>query len=420
MNAPLHPEKLAEGTPLRVQVLLRLTLPLLLVLTGITFWIHSEMSALTDLANGSAAAQSSLKAELNSFTGWLTFVMVISALGMTGLVMLLTHSILKPLESLTQALEVVTSDESGVNARLTPFGPREIQTVILSFNRFMAKLGQSVDSIIHVATELTASSKHLENTGQTLNKQATAQSIEMEQVASAANQLTSSFEEVAHNAQRASEESVLVKEQADKGHSALVQNQKQISALSDRISNAASDLKQLHKSSEQIGEVLNSITDIADQTNLLALNAAIEAARAGEHGRGFAVVADEVRTLSEQTRQSTEKTQSVIQELRALIERGIAAMDEGAREASAAVDRSQLAESALTDILTAVKQLERMNSQIAGATETQQSTMEEVNHNIRHLAEAVAVLQGETVQISQQSASMAEAGIKMEQVARAI
>lgn len=420
MNAAIQSGTQAEGKPLRLQVLLRLTLPLLMVLTGITFWIHSEMNVLTGLADGSEGAQERLKNELNSFTIWLTFVMMISAGVMTGLVMLLTSSILKPLESLHSALEVVTSDESGVNARLKPFGPKEVQAVTLSFNRFMEKLGQSVDSIILVATDLTSSSKQLENTGHTLNEQATSQSREMEQVSLAANQLTGSFEEVAHNAQKASDESVLVKQQAEKGHTALVENQKQITALSERISNAAIDLQQLHKSSEQIGDVLNSITDIAEQTNLLALNAAIEAARAGEHGRGFAVVADEVRTLSEQTRNSTEKTQSVIQELRVLIEKGISAMDEGAREAAEAVDRSRLAEVALTDILTAVNQLERMNTQIAHATETQQSTMEEVNHNIHHLAEAVAVLQTETVQISQQSASMADAGQQMEQVARAI
>jgi len=284
----------------------------------------------------------------------------------------------------------------------------------------MEKLGQSVNSIIQVAEGLTQASKTLENTGSTLSQQVSKQSQEMDYVASAASELTHTFEEVAQHAQLASDESIRVKEQANKGHEALVHNQKQISSLSDRISDAANELHELHHSSQQIGEVLDSITNIAEQTNLLALNAAIEAARAGEHGRGFAVVADEVRTLAEQTRVSTERTQDVIQNLQGLIVQAISTMDAGAKQATETVEYSQEAERALTDIQQAVGQLEQMNLQIASTTVQQQATMEEVNSNIIHLAEAVAVLQNETSEITQQSASVAEAGQQMEKVARSI
>lgn len=382
--------------------------------------IFSQIENTPGWTFGVSVPTAELYASANRLSGTLVTIMLLGLVIIIVLVVLASLSLAKPIAKLAEAMENLTSEDNGIKARLTASGPKEIRAVTQSFNFFMDKLGRSVNSIIQVAEGLTQASKKLENTGATLSQQVSKQSQEMDQVASAASELTSTFEEVAHHAQVASDESIRVKKQANKGYEALVLNQKQIGALSDRISEAAKELQQLHHSSEQIGEVLDSITNIAEQTNLLALNAAIEAARAGEHGRGFAVVADEVRTLAEQTRQSTEKTQSVIQDLRELIIHAISTMDAGAKQAIETVEHSKEAESALTDIQQAVGQLEQMNLQIASTTVEQQATMEEVNNNIRHLAEAVSVLQNETAEITQQSASVAEAGQQMEKVARAI
>lgn len=382
--------------------------------------IFSQIENTPGWTFGVSVPTAELYASANRLSGTLVTIMLLGLVIIIVLVVLASLSLAKPIAKLAEAMENLTSEDNGIKARLTASGPKEIRAVTQSFNFFMDKLGRSVNSIIQVAEGLTQASKKLENTGATLSQQVSKQSQEMDQVASAASELTSTFEEVAHHAQVASDESIRVKKQANKGYEALVLNQKQIGALSDRISEAAKKLQQLHHSSEQIGEVLDSITNIAEQTNLLALNAAIEAARAGEHGRGFAVVADEVRTLAEQTRQSTEKTQSVIQDLRELIIHAISTMDAGAKQAIETVEHSKEAESALTDIQQAVGQLEQMNLQIASTTVEQQATMEEVNNNIRHLAEAVSVLQNETAEITQQSASVAEAGQQMEKVARAI
>lgn len=369
---------------------------------------------------GVSVPSAELFATANRISSALVIIMLLVMLMIIVLIILASLSLAKPIATLAKAMESLVSTDSGVNARLTASGPKEIRAVTINFNAFMEKLGGSVSSIIQVAGGLTQASNKLASTGATLSQQVEKQSEEMDQVAAAANELTHTFEEVAQHAQQASEESIRVKEQANRGHQALVHNQKLISILSDRISEAATELQQLHQSSEQIGEVLDSITSIAAQTNLLALNAAIEAARAGEHGRGFAVVADEVRTLAEQTRQSTERTQDVIQNLRELIIQAINTMDAGAKQATETVEYSKEAEQALTDIQQAVSQLEQMNLQIASTTVQQQATMEEVNNNINHLAEAVSILQNETAEITQQSRSVAEAGQQMEQVARAI
>jgi len=382
--------------------------------------IFSQIANTPGWTFGVSVPTAELYASANRLSVTLVVVMLFGLVLIIVLVVLASLSQAKPIAKLAEAMQNLANHDSGINARLAASGPREIRAVTNNFNFFMEKLGQSVNSIIHVAEGLTQASKTLENTGSTLSQQVNKQSQEMDQVVSAAGELTHTFEEVAQHAQLASDESIRVKEQANRGHEALVHNQKQISALSERISDAAKELQELHHSSEQIGEVLDSITNIAEQTNLLALNAAIEAARAGEHGRGFAVVADEVRTLAEQTRLSTERTQDVIQNLRGLIVQAITTMDAGAKQATETVEYSKEAERALTDIQQAVAQLEQMNLQIASTTVEQQTTMEEVNNNIRHLAEAVAVLQNETSEITQQSASVADAGQQMEKVARSI
>lgn len=382
--------------------------------------IFSQIKSTPGWTFGMSVPTTELYATANQLSSKLVLIMLFSLFIVIVLVVLASLSQAKSIAKLAKAMENVANTDSGINARLTASGPREVRVVTQNFNFFMDKLGRSVESIIQVAEGLTAASKTLEQTGSTLNQQVAMQSQEMDQVASAASELTSTFEEVAHHTQLASDESVRVKAQANKGYEALMQSQKQISALSDRISNAAQELQQLHHSSEQIGEVLDSITSIAEQTNLLALNAAIEAARAGEHGRGFAVVADEVRTLAEQTRQSTERTQGVIKELRERIVHAIDTMDIGAKQAIETVEHSKEAEQSLIDIQQAVGQLEQMNLQIASTTVEQQATMEEVNNNIRQLAEAVAVLRDETLGVTEQSAAVAEAGQKMEKVARAI
>ena len=382
--------------------------------------IFSQIANTPGWTFGISVPTAELYASATRLSGTLVIIMLFGLGLIIVLVVLSSLSQAKPIAKLAEAMQNLASNDNGINARLAASGPREIRAVTTHFNFFMEKLGQSVNSIIQVAEGLTQASKTLESTGTTLSQQVSKQSQEMDQVASAASELTHTFEEVAQHAKLASDESIRVKEQANRGHEALVHNQKQISALSDRISDAAKELQELHHSSEQIGEVLDSITNIAEQTNLLALNAAIEAARAGEHGRGFAVVADEVRTLAEQTRESTERTQDVIQNLRGLIVQAISTMDAGAKQATETVEYSQEAEQALTDIQQAVSQLEQMNLQIASTTVQQQATMEEVNSNIRHLAEAVAILQNETSEITQQSASVAEAGQQMEKVARSI
>ena len=195
--------------------------------------IFSQIKSTPGWTFGMSVPTTELYATVNQLSSKLVLIMLFSLFIVIVLVVLASLSQAKSIAKLAKAMENVANTDSGINARLTASGPREVRVVTQNFNFFMDKLGRSVESIIQVAEGLTAASKTLEQTGSTLNQQVAMQSQEMDQVASAASELTSTFEEVAHHAQLASDESVRVKAQANKGYEALMQSQKQISVLSE-------------------------------------------------------------------------------------------------------------------------------------------------------------------------------------------
>ncbi|NOX76781.1 MAG: methyl-accepting chemotaxis protein [Gammaproteobacteria bacterium] len=236
------------------------------------------------------------------------------------------------------------------------------------------------------------------------------QQSEIDQVATAMNEMSTVVREVARNTAQAAEAAHEAEGVANNGAQAAADSIRGIDKLVDDVEQAATVIKQLERESDSIGSVLDVIRGIAEQTNLLALNAAIEAARAGEAGRGFAVVADEVRTLASRTQQSTEEIQRMIEGLQSGAQQAVLAMDKaqgGAKASSKQVEN--LAES-LTNVSSAVNAINEMNMQIATAAEEQTAVSEEINRNIVNistLAEQTTVASTETTHATENLAQEA-------------
>ncbi|WP_438825974.1 methyl-accepting chemotaxis protein [Pseudomonas fluorescens] len=230
------------------------------------------------------------------------------------------------------------------------------------------------------------------------------QQREIEQVATAANEMSATAQDVAHNAAQAAQAARGADQASREGLQLIASTRQTIDQLATGMDTAMGEARALEQRSEQIGSVLEVIRAIAEQTNLLALNAAIEAARAGEAGRGFAVVADEVRSLAQRTQVSVEEIRQVIEGLQQGTQDVVGAMHEGQRQAQASATRMEQALPALERIGEAVAVISDMNLQIASAAEEQSAVAEEVNRNVAGIRDVTESLSGqadESARISQ-------------------
>ncbi len=216
------------------------------------------------------------------------------------------------------------------------------------------------------------------------------QHLDVTKIRSAMEEMLSSVENIAQNAANAASAAHHAEQEAGISQTEVEQTTSTINNLSNTVSNAMQIIRQLETASEDIGAVLDVIRGIAEQTNLLALNAAIEAARAGEQGRGFAVVADEVRTLASRTQQSTHEIQQMIERLQSCAKEAVHAMDNGSGQANEGVSQAQRANNALKSILEAIQNIVEMNTQIATATEQQSAVSNNINQNAIHISEISA------------------------------
>ncbi len=221
------------------------------------------------------------------------------------------------------------------------------------------------------------------------------QKQQTEQVASAMTQMAASVQEVARNAASAASGAVQADQEAELGHRMVRSTLEEIDGLATEVQQASEVIARLKDDSEAIGAVMDVIRDIAEQTNLLALNAAIEAARAGEQGRGFAVVADEVRSLATRTRESTQEIRDRVERLQVRVNDAVLAMNRGHSGAQAVVQQAAKAGDSLASITRVVDAIKDMNVQISGAAEQQHATAEEISRNVETISDiAVGTAQG--------------------------
>lgn len=302
---------------------------------------------------------------------------------------LIGRSIITPIQSAVDAMNDIAKGNGDLTKRLNEDGNNEIAKMGMAFNLFSEKMRQIIIHVSSSTTQLATASEEMTMITNDTNQGIKKQQAETHQVATAMNEMTATVQEVARHANEASHSTQKADLETQEGQKIVEKTVFSINTLANEIEQATDLIQQLEADSNDIGQILDVIREIAEQTNLLALNAAIEAARAGEQGRGFAVVADEVRTLASRTQKSTQEIQSMIESLQSGTRSAVKAMSTSQQQSQQSVDQVIAAKSALEAIADAVTTINSMNIQIATAAEEQSSVSEEINQNIVNISQVV-------------------------------
>ncbi len=296
-----------------------------------------------------------------------------------------------------------------------PEGRDELGEMSANFNQMMDSMSQVVKQVLAASTQLAAAAEELSAVTTQSCSATETQKNETEQVAAAINEMTATMHEVARNVSDAAKAALDANQEATE-HRGVVQNVVQsMESLAEEIYKASQVIERLSADSESIGSVLDVIRDIAEQTNLLALNAAIEAARAGEQGRGFAVVADEVRTLAQRTQESTNEIQQTIENLQNRAREAVAVMHQGGNRASDSLRNVSASNESLEKILNSMTIMRDMTSQIASATEQQTTVSEDINRSISAISEMSQDVSNGTQQIDSAGQEIARLASELQQ-----
>lgn len=327
----------------------------------------------------------------------------------------LVSFLFRDLGRVSAALEEIASGEGDLTQRLDPRSDDEVGQLANNFNTFVGNMHAMVSKLGMVSASLSEQAKQTAQHAEERSSRIRQQQDEINMVATAINEMAAATQEIAGNADHTAQNSSEAVSSCVYGGQQVVQTQSSIQNLAQEVQVATGVIQELETHGNSINTILSTIQGIAEQTNLLALNAAIEAARAGEQGRGFAVVADEVRVLSQRTHASTQEIQQMIETLQGTTAKAVGIMGDSRQLAETSVADADSAAVSLTQIQTAVERISDMATQIASAAEEQASVTSEITRNTVGIRDVSNDLADEAHEAAAQAAQLSELSYELEQ-----
>ena len=309
----------------------------------------------------------------------IALAIIISLLG------LLIRVLLQPLLTMTRAMEDIAEGEGDLTKRLAIYSQDEFGDLGKAFNRFVERIHTSIREVSSATEQVNEVALRVVSASNSSMVNSDEQSNRTNSVAAAINELGAAAQEIAHNAAQASQQASSARHLAEEGQQVVDRSIAAMNRLSDLICTSSSHIETLNSKTVNIGQILEVITSISQQTNLLALNAAIEAARAGEAGRGFAVVADEVRNLAHRTQESAQQVQNMIEELQVGARESVDTMGQSQRHSQDSVEIANQAGERLGSVTVRIGEIDGMNQSVATATEEQTAVVESINMDINEI-----------------------------------
>ncbi|KMV28460.1 methyl-accepting chemotaxis protein [Photobacterium swingsii] len=369
----------------------------------------------TDWILGIEMDQATEEASMHSLMSQLFITSIIITIIVVAIVAWLVNFLFRDLMRVSDALAEIASGEGDLTQRLEPRSEDEIGMLAHNFNRFVGNMHQMVIRLRDVSDSLGQQAQTTAAQAEERSTRIQHQQDEINMVATAINEMAAATQEIAGNADNTAQTSGETVSAAEHGSTQVTQSQHSISSLAGEVETATGVIGELNTHAQSINTILSTIQGIAEQTNLLALNAAIEAARAGEQGRGFAVVADEVRVLSQRTHASTQEIQQMIETLQQTTGRAVGIMENSRHLAETSVDDANAASASLSQINTAVTNISDMATQIASAAEEQSSVTEEITRNTQGIRDVSDELASEADEAARQAAELSSLSHQLQQ-----